>query len=78
MGGDPALARARIRHSTKAADQAERARDRADHARVLAVVGLVDREVEAVSQGGGDREEEEEEITRKWRRRHTRRRRRCR
>jgi hypothetical protein len=42
-----------------AADQAERARDRADHARVLVVVGLVDREVEAVSRGGGDHEEVE-------------------
>jgi hypothetical protein len=42
-----------------ALDQAERARDRADHARVLAVVRPVDRKEEAVSRGGGARKEVE-------------------
>jgi hypothetical protein len=44
-----------------APDQTERARDTADHARVLAVVGPVDREEEAAlrGRGGGDREEVE-------------------
>jgi hypothetical protein len=42
-----------------APDQAERARDRTNHARVLAVVGPGDHEEEAALQGGGDREEVE-------------------